>query len=45
MGLLRRWRERKRGKRAEEKALAEMRRADDIQAPEPAETKLSQMRD
>jgi hypothetical protein len=45
VGLLRRWRARKREKRAEEKALEEMRRAEGVNAPEPVETKLSQMRD
>ena len=46
MGLLRRWRRRKRDKEAEERALAEMRRADEPPvAQEPAEVKLSQLRD
>ncbi|HEY2541480.1 MAG TPA: hypothetical protein VGH92_00360 [Gaiellaceae bacterium] len=45
MGLLRWWRARKREMQAEDKALEDMRRADDVQAPEPPEAKLSQMRD
>jgi|GraSoiStandDraft_9_1057307.scaffolds.fasta_scaffold1262985_1 hypothetical protein len=45
MGLLRRWRERRRESKAEARAMAQMRRADDVQAPEPKEAKLSQMRD
>jgi hypothetical protein len=43
--LLRRWRARKREKRAEQRALDDMRRAEDLEQVEPAEVKLSQMRD
>jgi len=46
MGLLRLWRRRKREKETEERSLAEMRRADEPDvAQEPAEVKLSQLRD
>jgi hypothetical protein len=45
VGLLRRWRARKRERQAEERALDEMRRAESIGQQEPAEVKLSQMRD
>jgi hypothetical protein len=45
MGLLRRWRTRRREKEAEQRAVDEMRRAEDVQQAEPLEVKLSQMRD
>jgi hypothetical protein len=45
MGLLRRWRARKREKSAEERSLSEMRRVEDAEVREPAEVKLSQLRD
>ena len=45
MGLLSRWRARKREREAEERALEEMRRDEGTGQPEPAEVKLSQMRD
>jgi hypothetical protein len=45
MSFLRRWRARRREKQAEERALEEMRRAEDVDVQEPAEVKLSQMRD
>ena len=45
VGLLSRWRTRKREREAEEQALEDMRRAEGSGQPEPAEVKLSQMRD
>ena len=45
MGFLRRWRARKREKEAEERAVEEMRRAEGNAPQEPAEVKLSQLRD
>jgi hypothetical protein len=45
VGLLRGWRARKREREAEERALEGMRRAEGSGKPEPAEVKLSQMRD
>jgi len=45
MSLLRRWRARRREKQAEQQALEEMRRAEDIDVQEPADVKLSQLRD
>jgi len=45
VGLLRRWRARKREKEAEQQALDEMQRAEGAARAEPVEVKLSQMRD
>jgi hypothetical protein len=45
MRLLQRWRERRRERKAEQRAMEEMRRAGDVDTTEPAEVKLSQLRD
>jgi hypothetical protein len=45
MGLLRWWRRRREQRETELRALEEMRRADDVRTGEPAEVKLSQLRD
>jgi hypothetical protein len=45
MGLLRWLRGRRRDREAEKRAMAEMRRVEDADVHEPAEVKLSQMRD
>jgi hypothetical protein len=45
MSLIQRWKEHRRQKEAEKRALSEMARVEDAPVHEPSEVKLSQLRD